>query len=281
MNTSTVQQLPAGERQGIIQWAGQHFGVDAGKVLATLKSTCFKGPKEGNEFKDPTDAEVAALLIVAREHGLNPFLKEIYAFPAKGGGIVPIVSIDGWINIVNRHPNYNGVEFIYAESEKPAWIECHMHRKDRTHPIKVRELLAECQRDTGPWKSHPSRMLRHKAFIQCARVAFGFAGIYDPDEGEAIVEGHVIDQPQAGEQQQQQQRGAAGLRQALEVKKDKPAGTLDLRDSFVKRFGDCKDTEILALVRDEANGYIWTDADRDYLDTKYSERQTELAGGKG
>jgi phage recombination protein Bet len=291
MNTSTVQQLPAGERQGIIQWAGQHFGVDAGKVLATLKSTCFKGPKEGNEFKDPTDAEVAALLIVAREHGLNPFLKEIYAFPAKGGGIVPIVSIDGWINIVNRHPNYNGVEFIYAESEKPAWIECHMHRKDRSHPIKVRELLAECQRDTGPWKSHPSRMLRHKAFIQCARVAFGFAGIYDPDEGEAIVEvqGRVIDHPTT----ETSKKGTAGLNAALgvgattaevegaEARADKPAGTLDLRDNFVKRFGDCKDSEILALVRDEANGYLWTVADREVLDTEYSKHQDRLAGGKG
>ncbi|ENC7540331.1 phage recombination protein Bet, partial [Salmonella enterica subsp. enterica serovar Brandenburg] len=32
------------------------------------------------------------------------------------------------------------------------------------------------------------RMLRHKAMIQCARLAFGFAGIYDKDEAERIVE---------------------------------------------------------------------------------------------
>ncbi|EOJ4766922.1 recombinase RecT, partial [Escherichia coli] len=41
---------------------------------------------------------------------------------------------------------------------------------------------------TGPWQSHPKRMLRHKAMIQCARLAFGFAGIYDNDEAERIVE---------------------------------------------------------------------------------------------
>ncbi|WP_414836262.1 recombinase RecT, partial [Escherichia coli] len=41
---------------------------------------------------------------------------------------------------------------------------------------------------TGPWQSHPKRMLRHKAMIQCARLAFGFAGIYDKDEAERIVE---------------------------------------------------------------------------------------------
>ena len=31
-------------------------------------------------------------------------------------------------------------------------------------------------------------MLRHKALIQCARIAFGFAGIYDEDEGQRIRE---------------------------------------------------------------------------------------------
>ncbi len=31
-------------------------------------------------------------------------------------------------------------------------------------------------------------MLRHKAMIQCARIAFGFGGIYDADEAERIIE---------------------------------------------------------------------------------------------
>jgi hypothetical protein len=31
-------------------------------------------------------------------------------------------------------------------------------------------------------------MLRHKAMIQCARIAFGYGGIYDQDEAERIVE---------------------------------------------------------------------------------------------
>jgi hypothetical protein len=32
----------------------------------------------------------------------------------------------------------------------------------------------------------PKRMLRHKALIQCARVAFGFSGIFDEDEARDI-----------------------------------------------------------------------------------------------
>ena len=52
----------------------------------------------------------------------------------------------------------------------------------------------ECKkRDVAPWKSHPRRMLRHKAMIQCARLAFGFAGIYDQDEAERIAEAAPIE----------------------------------------------------------------------------------------
>nr|WP_264085662.1 recombinase RecT [Escherichia coli] len=74
---------------------------------------------------------------------------------------------------------------------------CRIYRKDRNHPICVTEWMDECRREpfktregreiTGPWQSHPKRMLRHKAMIQCARLAFGFAGIYDKDEAERIV----------------------------------------------------------------------------------------------
>ncbi len=38
-------------------------------------------------------------------------------------------------------------------------------------------------------------MLRHKALIQCARVAFGFGGIYDLDEAERIIEKDITPRP--------------------------------------------------------------------------------------
>jgi hypothetical protein len=52
--------------------------------------------------------------------------------------------------------------------------------------------MNECKRNNAsPWQTHPKRMLRHKALIQCARLAFGFVGIYDQDEAERIVEKDV------------------------------------------------------------------------------------------
>lgn len=158
----------------------ERLGMDAGTdLMNTLKNTAFKG---GNV----TDEQFTALLIVANQYGLNPWTKEIYAFPDKGG-IVPVVGVDGWARIINEHPQFDGMEFSYDKDEGAS--TCKIYRKDRSHPTIVTEYMGECKRNTQPWQSHPARMLRHKSLIQCARMAFGFAGIYDADEAEKIIEG--------------------------------------------------------------------------------------------
>ena len=172
--------------------------ANGAELIDTLKATAFKG--------DVTDAQMTALMVVANQYGLNPWTKEIYAFPDKANGIVPVVGVDGWSRIINSHPQFDGMEFEFsnnlvkmpeAKSEAPEWIECRMYRKDRSRPVTVREYLDECYREpfkgqygqkNGPWQSHPKRFLRHKAMIQCARLAFSFVGIYDADEAERLIE---------------------------------------------------------------------------------------------
>lgn len=149
-----------------------NIGTSEG-LIDTLKKTAFKG--------NVTDDQMAALLIVANQYKLNPWTAEIYAFPSNGG-ITPVVGVDGWARIINGNPQFDGMEFEQdAES-----CTCKIYRKDRAHPVAVTEFMEECKRATQPWKSHPRRMLRHKAMIQAARLAFGFAGIYDEDEAERI-----------------------------------------------------------------------------------------------
>ncbi len=150
---------------------------DGSGLIETLKATAFKG--------QVSDAQMTALMIVANQYGLNPWTKEIYAFPDKNNGIVPVVGVDGWSRIINEHPQFDGMEFK-SDAES---CTCVMYRKDRKHPVQVTEYMDECKRGTQPWQSHPRRMLRHKALIQCARLAFGYTGIYDQDEAERIVEG--------------------------------------------------------------------------------------------
>ena len=155
-------------------------GVNEADLYHTLKNTVFK------EAKD--DSQLAALMIVANQYGLNPFTKEIYAFPAKGGAITPVVSVDGWARIINDNPNCDGIQF----EQDDVSATCKIYRKDRTHPTIVTEYLSECEMSSSPvWKKYPKRMLRHKALIQCARIAFGFSGIYDEDEAHRINGGQV------------------------------------------------------------------------------------------
>ena len=185
------------------------FGVDESKLMTTLKQTAFR-QKNG----EVSNEQMMALMVVADQYRLNPFTKEIYAFPDKQNGIVPVVGVDGWSRIINEHPQFDGMDFrqseetVTMEGAKPCpeWIECVMYRKDRQHPIIVREYLDECYREpftgqgkngsyqvTGPWQTHTKRFLRHKTMIQAARIAFGFAGIYDQDEAERITEAQQVD----------------------------------------------------------------------------------------
>ena len=54
-------------------------------------------------------------------------------------------------------------------------------------PIVIQEFMIECFNDKSPvWRKWPRRMLRTRAFIQCARLAFSLTGLYD--EGEEFAE---------------------------------------------------------------------------------------------
>ena len=204
MTQENVTKLPTTQqphKRKLLEKIADKYSVDATKLMGTLKATCFR-----SKDRPASDEEMMALLIVADQYGLNPFTKEIFAFPDKQNGIVPVVGVDGWSRIINDHKSLDGLEFRYAETmttpdggqECPTWCEVVIYRKDRTHPTIVREYLDEVYRapfvykdgnkKAGPWQTHTKRFLRHKALIQGARIAFGFAGIYDEDEAERIID---------------------------------------------------------------------------------------------
>lgn len=209
------------QNKSLVVRTAERFGVDSDKMLATLKATAFRQRENGVTI---TNEQMMALLVVAEQYKLNPFTKEIFAFEDKGS-IIPVVSVDGWSRIINEHPALNGIEFRYAEAlttpahgkQCPEWCEVIIYRKDREHPTVVREYLDETYQGPrgasgrpGPWQSHTKRMLRHKTVIQGARLAFGFAGIYDEDEAQRIV------QPEASTAKVKAQAAQAILTQPVE-----------------------------------------------------------------
>lgn len=224
----------APERQSLIAQFASRMGLDPDKMLPTLKATVFKTDKP------ITNEQMAALLIVAEQYHLNPFTRELFAFPDNKGGIVPFVSVDGWARIVNEHPQFDGAEFHYDKDEGA--MTCVMHRKDRAHPTVVTEYMSECKRNTAPWNSHPRRMLRHKALIQCARIAFGFAGLYDEDEAERIRDGGIAERVEPAS------TGAQRVRQVLAASKVH-AGLTDREPEFAEEVQE-EVTKLQGLMRE-------------------------------
>lgn len=187
--TNVVKIQP---KRSLIETMSAQYQMDAAMFQSTVFKTCLPAKSTNEEF--------AAFLMVANEYGLNPVTREIYAFPKKGGGIQPIVGIDGWMNLINSHPQMDGMEFVDELNEKSQMVSvtCRIFRKDRKTHTEVTEYMDECKRPTEPWQKWPKRMLRHKAAIQCARYAFGFAGIIDPEEAERspeVVTGEVVAPP--------------------------------------------------------------------------------------
>ena len=176
--TTVPATAPAREASVLEAYAAEH-GLSGRRMYDTLAATIFPSKQSA------TPEQVNALLIVARAHGLNPFTREVYAFPAKGGAIVPIVSVDGWAKLANAHPMCDGIELhveMGPDQRTPVSATCRVHRKDWKVATTVTEYYHEVKRNTDPWNKQPVRMLRHRAMIQAIRIAFGFGGIYEADE---------------------------------------------------------------------------------------------------
>ena len=136
--TQAKAEMP---QHSLIVTMANKYGLERGKFLDTLAGTIFPS---GNSA--PSQAQIAAFLVVANNYSLNPFIKEIYAFPGKAGGIVPIVSVDGWLTIINRQPQLDGIEFVdhIDKDGKLSAVTAKIYRKDRSHATEVTEYMSEC-----------------------------------------------------------------------------------------------------------------------------------------
>lgn len=101
------------EKPKLIQRFAERFSVNPNKLFDTLKATAFK-QRDGSA---PTNEQMMALLVVADQYGLNPLAKEIFAFPDKQAGIIPVVGVDGWSRIINQHDQFDGMEFKTSENK--------------------------------------------------------------------------------------------------------------------------------------------------------------------
>ena len=161
-------------------------GVSEQEVTDVLKGMIISAKNQHGSVA--TNAELAIVSSVCAKYDLNPLVKECAAF-VSGGKLSVVVMIDGWYKLVNRQPDFDGVEFDdhFDASGKLLSTTCRMYLKNRSRPVCVTEYMDECKDPkSSVWTRWPARMLRHKAYIQAARMAFGFSDIIDDDEASRI-----------------------------------------------------------------------------------------------
>lgn len=176
MLAAPVAQGGLHKRNALTALTEQLGMTDYGELAGILKNTIM--PKASDE-------EMAAFALVCSSYKLNPLTREVYAFPTKSGGIMPMIGIDGWLKIAHQHEDYNGMSWAEGADADDRWCECTVYLKSTPeHPVTIREYLSECRQNTPVWGQRPKRMLRHRATIQAIRYALGISGVSDADDFE-------------------------------------------------------------------------------------------------
>jgi len=184
-----------------------NFGMATVDFMAVVKKTLMPKVKEkekvNNQWvvkqeREASDAEIMAFLAIADQLQLNPIIKEVYAFVSPtGGGILPVVSADGWTTLLNREKRYGGFRIItnLDAQQRLAYKTCEMVVLESSpgandgRTISMDFKLDEWVNDTNPnWTKRPDWMLGLKAYRHTARLTFGYSGVYvDEDEAETAA----------------------------------------------------------------------------------------------
>ena len=194
----SAQVAQSSQVMGLLHRYAERMVVPPEQLYSTLLKVIFKRSEGVRE------EELLAFLLVCEKYGLDPFLKEIYPTLTQKQGLLPVVSVDGWLRLLHRQDDFDGLSIEFSDEKTtvelvdrmagkyavtaPTKCRVAIHLKNKSYPVTIEEYFAEVVRPTDPWRTHPCRMLRHKAVIQCIRVAYSFGGIYDADEAGAIAE---------------------------------------------------------------------------------------------
>lgn len=192
-----VSKLASTEMMGKL---AAQYGLSSEEATKTLLRTLFADVLEKLTYE-----QALSCLMLATKYDLDIFSGHIKAgFDVKRNRFILIVSWDGWISTVNRHQAYDGMEYRFSDAlitlqgskvPVPEWTECLMFRKDRSHPIVIREYAVENYvvpapgfEDESVWATKPNRCMCAVAFKQCARITFGLEEFYDVEEAKRLAQ---------------------------------------------------------------------------------------------
>ena len=150
-------------------------------------------------------SDVERLFWLADRLGLDPLERDLIALEQKEAfppTVAFMITLDGWVKLLHRHPRFRGLSFEEGPSDDhglPVWVACSVFWEGFACPWVVREWASEHRSLHESWLNHPRRMLRHKALTQCARLALGIGGGFWAASGEfeGGLEAYAVTRPAA------------------------------------------------------------------------------------
>ena len=79
-------EIATNEKQNPVAVLAERLNIDSSTMQEIVMKTVMP-----NGGKGVTNEQFVSFVAVANNYALDPLKKEIYAFPAKGGGIQPII----------------------------------------------------------------------------------------------------------------------------------------------------------------------------------------------
>lgn len=161
---------------------------------------------ENGKKKNVGPYDVFSFLLTCKNLHLNPMLKQIYGFESKGK-VVTVISIEGWNEIANRNPQFDGFDYDFPAPQErqltynrvtydggyrkvtpitvtrkvSEYIICRVYRKDRSHPIAVTTFFDEASTGSEPWATMPMQMLQNRAMVNAIKKAFNVNAFAEDD----------------------------------------------------------------------------------------------------
>jgi len=158
--------------------------------------------------KNCSKMEFMLLLFMARQYGLNPLNKEIWAIKYKGSPAQIFVSRDGLLRIAHRSGQFGNMQttcefekqekkprvtFVSKTPPKPYSATCTIWRKDYDKPFKHTVYFSEYNKNQAVWLEKPAAMLMKCAEVGALRRAFNITGVYSPEEMPVDKDGSGIE----------------------------------------------------------------------------------------
>lgn len=144
--------------------------------------------------KKCNDTEFRLLMYMAKQYGLDPLKKEIWAVKAfEGQPALIFVSRDGLLTIAHKTGMFGSMETKYELEPKPATATpnaivkpisatCTIWRKDYDKPFINTVYFDEYNAKQSIWLTKPKVMLGKVAEATCLRRAFNTNGLFIQEE---------------------------------------------------------------------------------------------------